>query len=76
MRKGLINSGGRGGNFYCKILGDASFMTIAVDLIEDGTRILDSMKIKVVSRRYFEKLKGSPELAGVISSHRIVSIGL
>ena len=32
------------------------------------------MKINVVSRRYFEKLKGRPELEAVITSHRIVSI--
>ena len=32
------------------------------------------MKIKVVSRRYFEGLKGKPELAEIIEKHRIVSI--
>ena len=32
------------------------------------------MKINVVSRRYFKKLTGNPELAAVIASHRIVSI--
>ena len=72
MRPATINSG----EFFCKIRDGAPCILIEVDLIEDGTRILDPMKIKVVSRRYFEKLKGSPELAGVISSHRIISIGL
>lgn len=32
------------------------------------------MKIKVVSRRYFEERKGKPELAEIIAKNRIVSI--
>ena len=32
------------------------------------------MKIKVVSRRYFEERKGAPELADILAKHRVVSI--
>lgn len=32
------------------------------------------MRIKVVSRRYFEEKKGKAELAEILSSHRVVSI--